>query len=172
MYSVVKCPYIFIFILSPLMFSRFLILFIYIINIRQQQVLVITQEQLGKSYSATSTFKCWGLTAAVLAIFVILCSHYVADLTSNWKKLELHLMVVSVIIKTEFAHTQISVSKIGIPMSKTACIKPQSDIYSEKSFSYSLISKELSENVSSVSHDIWNTFSVVCSNCLKVRILF
>ena len=42
------------------MFSRFLILFIYIISIGQQLVLFITWEQLVKSYSATSTFKCWG----------------------------------------------------------------------------------------------------------------
>ena len=40
-----------------LIFSRFLILFIYIINIGHWQVLFITQEQLGKSQSATSTFK-------------------------------------------------------------------------------------------------------------------
>ena len=33
-------------------------------------------------------------------------------------------MVVSVIIEIEFAHTQISVPKIGILMSETACIKP------------------------------------------------
>ena len=61
MYSVVKCPYIFIFILLFLMFSWFLILFIYIIYIRQQEVLFITQEKLGKSYSAVSSFKCQGV---------------------------------------------------------------------------------------------------------------
>ena len=33
-------------------------------------------------------------------------------------------MVVSVLLKIEFGHTQISVPKIGIPMSKTACINP------------------------------------------------
>ena len=66
MYSVVKCPWIFIFILLCLIFSRFLILFIYIISIRYWQVLFIIWEQLGESYSATSTFKCRGSTAAVL----------------------------------------------------------------------------------------------------------
>ena len=50
------------------MFSYFfLILFIYIINIGYWQVLFVTQEQLGKSKSATSTFKL--LTAAVRVKF-------------------------------------------------------------------------------------------------------
>ena len=40
------------------------------------------------------------------------------------KKLELCLMVVSVLLKTEFGHTQISVPKIGIPMLKAACVNP------------------------------------------------
>ena len=43
----------------------FLILILYIIYIGKQQVLFITQEQLGNFYSAISTFKCWGSTAAV-----------------------------------------------------------------------------------------------------------
>ena len=34
------------------------------------------------------------------------------------------LMVVSVLLKVKFWHGQISVPKIGIPMSKTACINP------------------------------------------------
>ena len=38
------------------------------------------------------------------------------------KKLELCLMLVSVLLKIKFGHTQISVPKIGIPMLKTACI--------------------------------------------------
>ena len=54
-------------------------------------------------------------------ICLLLCSHYIADLI---KKLELCLMVVSDLLKIEFGHTQISVPKIGIPMSKTACINP------------------------------------------------
>ena len=33
-------------------------------------------------------------------------------------------MVVSILLKTKFGHIQISVPKIGIPMSKTVCIKP------------------------------------------------
>ena len=45
-------------------------------------------------------------------------SRYVADLV---KKLESCLMVVSVSLKIEFGQTQISVPKIGIPV--TACIK-------------------------------------------------
>ena len=38
------------------------------------------------------------------------------------KKLELRLMVVSVLLKTKSGHAQISVPKIGIPMSKIASI--------------------------------------------------
>ena len=48
-------------------------------------------------------------------------SRCVADLI---KKLELCLMVVSVLPKIEFGHTQISVPKIGIPMLKAAYINP------------------------------------------------
>ena len=40
------------------------------------------------------------------------------------KKLELHLLVVIILFEIEFGHAQISVPKIGKPMSKTACIKP------------------------------------------------
>ena len=54
-------------------------------------------------------------------IFSLLFSHYVADLI---KKLELHLMVASVVLKIKFGPAQISVPKIGTPMSKTACINP------------------------------------------------
>ena len=70
MYSVVKCPWIFIFILLYLIYSRFLILIIYITNIGYWQVLFIAEEQLGKSYSATCTFKCGGYTAAILVDLV------------------------------------------------------------------------------------------------------
>ena len=38
------------------------------------------------------------------------------------KKLELRLMVVSVLLKTKSGHAQISVPKIGIPRSKIASI--------------------------------------------------
>ena len=58
------------------------------------------------------------------------------------------LTVVSVLLKIKFTHTQIILPKIGIAMSKTACTNPWSDMYSEKSFYYSLIWKELSHNVS------------------------
>ena len=54
-------------------------------------------------------------------IFSLLCSDYVTDLT---EKLELRLTVVSILLKIRFGHSQISVPKIGIPMSKTACINP------------------------------------------------
>ena len=41
------------------------------------------------------------------------------------KKLELCLLtVVSILLKIRFGHAQISVSKIDIQMSKTACINP------------------------------------------------
>ena len=40
------------------------------------------------------------------------------------KKLDLLLMVVSVLLKMKFGHTQISVPKIGIPMLKLGCINP------------------------------------------------
>ena len=70
MHSVVKCPKIFIFIFLCLIFSQFLILFVYLINIRHWQVPFITQEHLGKPSSTTSFFKCQGSTAAALAVFV------------------------------------------------------------------------------------------------------
>ena len=45
---------------------------IYLINIRYWQVLFITQDQLGKSQSATSTFKCWG-TCLYFACILFVC---------------------------------------------------------------------------------------------------
>ena len=56
--------------------------------------------------------------------FSLLCSHYVADFTKN---LELHLMLVSNLLKTKFWHTQINVPKIGTPTLKTVFSTP--DIY-------------------------------------------
>ena len=53
--------------------------------------------------------------------FSLLCSYYVNDII---KKLELHLLVVIILFKTEFGHAQISVPKIGKPMPKTACFSP------------------------------------------------
>ena len=41
-----------------------------------------------------------------------------------WKKLELRLMAVLVLLKIESGHAQISVPKIGIRMTKTTCINP------------------------------------------------
>ena len=51
----------------------------------------------------------------------MLCLHYDAGLI---KKMELRLTIVSVLFKIKFEHAQISVPKISIPMSKTACINP------------------------------------------------
>ena len=68
---------------------------------------------------------------------MLLCSHYVADLI---KKLEFCLMVVSDLLKIKFGHAQISVSKIGIPMSKTACISPS---YCKRPFSFQLFTERL-----------------------------
>ena len=55
-------------------------------------------------------------TLHLFFIFLLLCSHYIADLI---KKLELHLIIVSVLLEIKFGHAQISVPKIGLPMSKT-----------------------------------------------------
>ena len=60
-------------------------------------------------------------TLHLFFIFSVLCSHYVADFM---KKLELCLMVISILLLIKFVPTQISVPKIGIRMSKTACINP------------------------------------------------
>ena len=43
--------------------------------------------------------------------------------------MELCLTVVSVLLKIRFDHAQISVPKIGIPMSKTACINPPACLF-------------------------------------------
>ena len=53
--------------------------------------------------------------------FLLLCLHYVDDLI---KKLELRLIVLSVLLKIKIGHAQINVPKIGKPMSKTAFINP------------------------------------------------
>ena len=58
-------------------------------------------------------------TLHLFLIFLLLCSHYVSDLI---KKLELLIMVV--LLRVKFGHAHISVPKIGVPMSKTACINP------------------------------------------------
>ena len=60
-------------------------------------------------------------TLQLFIIFSLLCSQYVVDLI---KKQELRLTVASVLFKTKFGYAQIRVPKIGILMSKTACINP------------------------------------------------
>ena len=54
-------------------------------------------------------------TLNLFFIFSLLCLHYIVD---SIKKPELGLMVVSVLLKIKFGHTQISVPKIEIMMSK------------------------------------------------------
>ena len=73
------------------------------------------------SLSCTNSLFTLQCTLHLFFIFSLLCSHYVADLI---KKLELHLMLVSILLKIKFGHAQISVPKIGVPISKTACIDP------------------------------------------------
>ena len=48
--------------------------------------------------------------------------YYVRVVTDMIKKLKLRLLVVIILFKIEVGHAQISVPKIGKPMSKTACI--------------------------------------------------
>ena len=86
MYSIIEYLWIFTSILLCLIFSRFLILFIYIINIGYWQVLFITCEQLGKSYSATSTFKSRVFTAAVLVNFGNIVFKRLPKGYSSWSK--------------------------------------------------------------------------------------
>ena len=63
----------------------------------------------------------------------LLCSYYIADLI---KKLEMCFIVVSVILTIEFGHTQISVPKIGIPMSETACINPLQNLSNKNHYTF------------------------------------
>ena len=53
-------------------------------------------------------------TLHLFLIFLLLSSHYDSDLI---KKLELCVMVASVLLCVKFRHAQISVPKIGIPLS-------------------------------------------------------
>ena len=71
----------------------------------------------------------------------VLCSQYVADFM---KRLELCLMVVSVLLKTKFVSTQISVPKIGKPMSKTACINPRYCVIEKCFFANIILIKKFS----------------------------
>ena len=57
----------------------------------------------------------------ILYFLIITFRLFIADLI---KELELFLTVVLVLLKINFGHTQMSVPKIGIQMSKTACINP------------------------------------------------
>ena len=52
-------------------------------------------------------------TLKLFLIFLMLCSHYLADLI---KKLELLLMIVLVLLKIKFGRAQIVVPKIGLLM--------------------------------------------------------
>ena len=72
-YTVVKCPWIFIFIFLCRIFSWFLIIFVCIIHIRYWQILLIITGTIWKIlHTATSSFKCWGSTAAVLFYFLLI----------------------------------------------------------------------------------------------------
>ena len=54
-------------------------------------------------------------------IYFLFSQYYPADFI---RKLEFRLMVVSVLLRIKFAPAQVSVPKIVILISKTACIKP------------------------------------------------
>ena len=71
------------------------------------------------------------------------------------KKLELRLIVVSVLRKIKFAPTQISVIKIDMLMSKTVCINPWYYI---------------TQNCFSGKHDV--NKEIQCSVFLLLRLLF
>ena len=53
--------------------------------------------------------------------FWSLCLYYVTDLI---KKLDYVYWLLLFLIRIKFGHAQISVTKIGIPMSETVCINP------------------------------------------------
>ena len=53
--------------------------------------------------------------------FWSLCLYYVTDLI---KKLDCVYWLLLFLIRIKFGHAQISVTKIGIPMSETVCINP------------------------------------------------
>ena len=56
-------------------------------------------------------------TLQLLSFFLLLCSHYGTNVI---KKLELYLVIVLVLHKIRFGHAEISLTKIDIPMLKTA----------------------------------------------------
>ena len=55
-------------------------------------------------------------------IYLLFSRYYVHIMLLIWSKNWNCVMVVSVFLKIKFRHVQISVTKIGIPMSKIACI--------------------------------------------------
>ena len=59
-----------------LIFPQLLVPFVDIINVGYWQVLFTTKEQLEKSQSATSTFKCRGSTAAVRVDIWFICYEF------------------------------------------------------------------------------------------------
>ena len=60
-------------------------------------------------------------TLYLLFFFWSLCLYYVTDLI---KKLDYVYWLLLFLIMIKLGHAKISVPKIGIPMSKTACINP------------------------------------------------
>ena len=60
-------------------------------------------------------------TLYLLFFFWSLCLYYVTDLI---KKLDYVYWLLLFLVRIKFGHAQISVTKIGIPMSETVCINP------------------------------------------------
>lgn len=62
-------------------------------------------------------------TSYILYLFLIflLYSYYDTDMI---KRLKFDLLVVLILLKIKFAHVQINMPKIGIPMLEAACINP------------------------------------------------
>ena len=66
----------------------------------------------------------------VMIAITLLFFHYAhIKLMISSKKQELHLLVVIILFKTEFGHAQNSVTKIGKPKLKTACINPWAIVF-------------------------------------------
>ena len=105
-----------------LIFSRFLILFfIYVINTGYCQFVFITQKQLGKSYSATSTFKCKGSAAAVLVGYVsyMEATKPVNLINGNFNEDSLNVGLTTISLQTPLGLTQIISEPNHI---KSACL--------------------------------------------------
>ena len=67
-------------------------------------------------------------TLYLLFFFWSLCLYYVTDLI---KKLDYVYWLLLFLVRIKFGHAQITVTKIGIPMSETVCINPwMSDVVS------------------------------------------